>query len=85
MDVFNSIFQWCWDKINEFANWLISFLPHSPFQQFLNDFSNLTYLHRLNWFVTFNDFIIIGTSWLTVIALFYGYQILMRWIKVIGE
>lgn len=85
MDVFSSIFQWCWDKIIEFANWLISFLPHSPFQQYLNDFSNLPYLHWLNWFVPFNDFVIIGTAWLTVIALFYGYQILMRWIKVIGE
>ena len=82
MDIFLSIFEWL---LNAFANTLLSVLPKSPFSDLLNTFSNIPYLGWVNWFIPFRDFIYIGGLWLTVIGLFYIYQIIMRWIKVIGD
>ena len=78
MDIFLSIFEWLLNALTDFANTLLSVLPKSPF-------SNIPYLGWVNWFIPFRDFIYIGGLWLTVIGLFYIYQIIMRWIKVIGD
>lgn len=85
MDIFLSIFEWLLDALMDFANTLLSVLPKSPFTDFLNSFNDIPYLGFVNWFVPFRDFIYIGGLWLTVIGLFYIYQIVMRWIKVIGD
>ena len=71
-----------WDS---FANLLLSVLPTSPFTEWLDKLGNLPYLGWLNYFVPFNDFITIGTAFLGAVALFYVYQIVMRWLKVIGD
>lgn len=85
MGIFLSIFEWLLNALTDFANTLLSVLPKSPFSDLLNTFSNIPYLGWVNWFIPFRDFIYIGGLWLTVIGLFYIYQIIMRWIKVIGD
>lgn len=84
MDIFLSIFEWLLNALTDFANTLLSVLPKSPFTSLLNSFSDIPYLGWLNWFLPIKDFIFIGGLWLGVISLFYIYQIIMRWIKVIG-
>lgn len=77
--------EWMKELINSFAQTLMSVLPTSPFQQFLGDFSDIPYLGWLNWFIPIGSFIRIGIVWLSAIAIFYLYSIIMRWVKMIGD
>lgn len=67
------------------ANGLVSALPTSPFRPYLDMFSSLPYLGYLNWFIPVRTCVAIGKAWLGVIALFYVYSIVMRWVKMIGD
>lgn len=78
MEFFSQVFD-------AFAHALVMLLPVSPFQRYLDEFSNLPYLGYLNWFIPVGTFVKIGFAWLTVIAAFYTYSILMRWLKMIGD
>lgn len=42
-------------------------------------------LQYVNWFIPIDDFIVIGQAWLVAIGIFYLYQIVLRWLKVIGS
>lgn len=77
--------DWLADLWNAFSSTLIQFLPRSPFTQFLDSLGNIPYLGWLNWFIPFGDFIVIGTAFLGAVGLFYLYQIVARWLKVIGD
>lgn len=68
-----------------FAEDLVELLPKSPFTEFLGKFSEIPYLGYLNWFVPIREILIVMASWLSAIALFYLYSIIMRWLKVIGD
>lgn len=73
------------ELMNQFASALAEVLPVSPFQPYLTAFRGLPYLGYLNWFIPVRSCIKIGMSWLGVIAMFYLYSIIMRWLKVIGD
>lgn len=73
------------DVFNKFAHTLLSLLPLSPFQKYLDMFADLPFLGILNWFIPVGTFIKIGLAWLSAIGLFYLYSILMRWLKIIGD
>lgn len=77
--------QWFDDIFNKFGSWLLSVLPGSPFAGFLNNFNNVfkPYLGILNYFIPIGDFLIIFSVWLSAIALFYVYSIILRWVKMI--
>lgn len=76
---------WFQELFTNFAKTLTNVLPVSPFHRFLSSFDNIPYLGWFNWFIPIRDFIVIGTAWLTVIAIFYLYSIVMRWVKMIGD
>jgi hypothetical protein len=76
---------WFAELMNAFAALLLSVLPTSPFDKYLTAFSSLPYLSWLNWFIPIRDCIKVGEAWLTAIAVFYLYSIIMRWVKMIGD
>lgn len=71
--------------VNGIADSLVGILPVSPFRPYLDMFSSLPYLGYLNWFLPVGTCVTIGASWLAVIAMFYIYSIIMRWVKMIGD
>lgn len=77
--------DWFKELLTKFGNWLLSVLPTSPFSGFLGGFKAHfnPYLGYLNYFVPISDFIAIIGAFLSVVALFYLYSIIMRWIKMI--
>lgn len=77
--------QWFSDIFNQFANWLIEVLPTSPFSGFISNFHGKfdQGLGWLNWFISFRDIRTIFLAWLGVVALFYLYSIIMRWVKML--
>ncbi len=72
------------DFIKIIVGALLSFLPDSPFTAFIEQIEGLDFLPFLNWFVPVGTLIGIGTAWLTCIAIYYVYQVVLRWAKVIG-
>lgn len=77
--------EWIQELLVKFGNMILSVLPHSPVQKFLASFEDLPYLSWLNWFIPVSSILIVIEAWLTAIALFYVYSIIMRWIKLIGD
>lgn len=73
------------ELMTRFADTLVKLLPLSPFQQYIAAFADLPYLGYLNWFIPIGSCIKIGGAWLAVIAAFYLYGIIMRWVKLIGD
>lgn len=69
---------------NSFGNFLLTVLPTSPFQKFFSDVS-IPYLNYVNWFVPFDRFVVILSSWIGCIILYYAWVVVGRWIKVLGN
>ncbi|MEG1709927.1 MAG: hypothetical protein RRY04_01890 [Oscillospiraceae bacterium] len=76
-------------KINAFlsaiAASLLSFLPDSPFRPTIDKLADVEWLGYLNWFVPVGTLFSIGTVWLGAIGVFYTYQMILRWAKVVGD
>lgn len=62
---------------------VLSLLPGSPFTAFINSISDIPFLGYLNYFVPVAQMIAIGETWLVSIGIFYLYQAVLRWVKVI--
>lgn len=64
---------------------VINLLPESPFV-ILDELSRSEFnewLRILNWFIPVNTFVSILEGWLVAVAIYYVYQIVLRWVKVI--
>lgn len=64
---------------------VVELFPRSPFV-ILDELSRTevyTWLQYLNWFIPIPTFVGILEMWLSGVALYYAYQIVLRWIKVI--
>lgn len=69
--------------IENLGEFVFDLLPDSPFQSFLATMEQVEFLGVLNWFIPISSFISIGTGWLTCVALYYAYQVILRWINAI--
>lgn len=68
-----------------FAVGVIELFPESPFT-ILDEISRsefYTWLQYLNWFIPVNTFVSILETWLIGVGLYYVYQVVLRWVKVI--
>ena len=68
-----------------FAVSVVELFPESPFVV-LDELANsefYTWLKYLNWFIPVNSFLSVLEAWLLGIGIYYIYQIVLRWIKVI--
>ena len=64
---------------------VINLLPESPFV-ILDEVSRSEFyewLRILNWFIPVNTFVSILEGWLVAVSIYYVYQIVLRWVKVI--
>lgn len=69
--------------LKEFLDWVLQFLPTSPFVSFISAMESIPYLGWLNWFIPVGSIIVIGEAWLVSVGLFYLYSIVLRWVKAI--
>ncbi len=78
--------DWMKEIVQHFGDWLLGLLPLSPFDSIRNYLDPIQpYLKYLNWFVPIPWILGVLGAWLGVIASFYLYSIIMRWIKMIGD
>lgn len=68
-----------------FAINVINLLPESPFLvlEELSSSEFYQWLKFLNWFIPISTFVSIFEAWLVGIGIYYVYQVVLRWIKVI--
>ena len=68
-----------------FAVSVVNLLPTSPFVALdeLGQSEFYDWLQMLNWFIPITTFVGILEGWLLAIGVYYIYQIILRWIKVI--
>lgn len=64
---------------------IVRVLPHSPFQAFISEFSELPFLGYLNWFIPVRSMLLVMAAWLIAVAAFYLYSVIARWVKLIGD
>ena len=64
---------------------VIKLFPTSPFvileEMASSDFYE--WLQMLNWFIPIKTFVGILETWLSAVAIYYVYQVVLRWVKVI--
>lgn len=72
------------DIFNQVYVWLIGLLPRSPFIAFINAIDTIPYLSYLNWFFPVSECIAVMETFLTVVAVYYMYQAVMRFVHLIG-
>lgn len=76
-------------KINEFlkyvASIILSILPDSPLRPYIEQLEVSSWVGYLNYFVPVGTFFAIGTAWTAAITIFYTYQMILRWAKVVGD
>ena len=73
------------DALVDLAVSVIELFPASPFT-ILDELSNsevYEWLRMVNWFIPIGTFVSILGGWLVCVAVYYAYQIVLRWIKVI--
>lgn len=64
------------------GNGIQKFLPLSPFRQFINGMEKYDW-GWLNWLLPIDRILKVTIAWCAAIAVFYAYQIVLRWLKVI--
>lgn len=77
--------DWITGALVDLAISIINIFPTSPFVV-LDELSNTEiyeWIQMLNWFVPVSSFVAILETWLSGVAIYYVYQIALRWIKVI--
>lgn len=85
MEITMTVFNAVMDILNTALNYVFSFLPVSPFTEFLDDLGTIPFLGYLNYFIPVGTLLGITLTWLSAVAVFYVYQIILRWIKAIDD
>lgn len=73
------------DFLIDMVNVFLALLPDCPFEKYISAIGDNDLLKYVNWIIPVGDFVIIGSSWLVAIGVFYLYQVVLRWLKVIGD
>lgn len=85
--MFEGVLQWLIDTISNGINWVFQFLNGlNPFPALINGIETSGIAEWLSWANYFFDFsylVHLIELLLAAIAVWYGIQILLRWLKVI--
>lgn len=71
------------EKFSDLWDQLVAVLPKCPLYYFESDPEVKKYIGYINWFIPVESMITIATGWLSCIAVFYVYQVILRWAKVV--
>lgn len=85
LDLWTSIVNGLRDFLIDTINVFLALLPDCPFEKYISDIGDNDLLKYVNWIIPVGDFVIIASSWLVAIGVFYLYQVILRWLKVIGD
>ena len=78
IDILNFIIK----SLGAILSLIFSILPPSPFAVIKNSII-AEYLPYINYFIPFDEVVVILQTWLIAVGVYYLYQIVLRWIKAI--
>ena len=78
-DIGNDLLSW----INIKAQFLVQFLPTSPFRKIIDSMGSIPYIDSISWFVPIDEIVLLLLYWTTAIGIYYVYSIVLRWVKAI--
>lgn len=82
MDIFSSIWDWLCGFLSDCLEFLVDFLPDSPFK--LLDYTPIQpYLKYINWVIPLDFIVNVLSAWLICISTYYVWSVVLRWIKAI--
>lgn len=71
------------DVLDDIVNTIVLLLPDSPFKDIEIPTEVKEIFGYVNFFVPVSAMLVIGTSWLAAIGVYYLYQTILRWAKTI--
>ena len=74
--------NWLFEILAQVLSWVVNLLPNSPFTAISNT-PIAPYLGFINWFIPFDFVITTLTLWLSAIAIYYVYSVILRWVKAV--
>lgn len=83
MDVFRQIFDWLGGALNDILGWVLGVLPDSPFK-LISKSPIVEYLPYINYFIDVRFIVNTLALWVTCIGIYYGYSIILRFIKAVN-
>lgn len=78
-----SIFNWLSSKLQYILSIILSVLPNSPFVMIQADAEIQQVLRWVNWVIPVTEMVAILEMWLAAIAVFYAWQLILRFAKAI--
>lgn len=73
MEIFEKLFDF-----------ILGWLPLDPFIDYINSLSTPSYLGYVNWFFPVSDVLVVMSTWLTYLALYYLISVVLRKAGVIS-
>ncbi len=83
MDIWSTIKNFINDASNKIFQAILVLLPDSPFKDFSFPPEIESFLGYLNYYVPFATLVTIALGWTTCIAVYYGYQLILRFINAV--
>lgn len=71
------------DLIDDLLIKILSILPDSPFTYLQKYAYVYKYIQYINWIIPVNFIISTLETWLVAVAIYYIYQLVLRWLKAI--
>lgn len=81
--MFNKIWNWIVDLVNNIISAVMLVLPDSPFANFTVPEEVQKILGYVNYFVPIGVMLGIAAAWLSAIGVYYLWQTILRWAKTI--
>lgn len=75
--------DWFMELVQRFGETVMRMLPRSPVKDYINNLGEVEFLSYLNWFIPIGMILKVLSAYLTAIALFYCYSLILRWIKAL--
>lgn len=79
----DTLFNWLTSKLDYVLSVVLALLPDSPFQAITTNANITNFLGYINYFVPMNEIMAIMQAWITAVGVFYVYQAILRFAKVI--
>lgn len=80
MSWLNNIYVWARNFVVTVINAIVSFLPDTPFKE-IETSAISGYMGNINWVIPVGTIIGITAVWVSAILMYYGYSVILRWVK----
>lgn len=81
--MFNGVWNWIVDVVNNIVSAVLFLLPDSPFANIEIPEEVTQILGYVNYFVPIGAMLAIAAAWLSAIGIYYLVQTILRWAKTI--